>query len=54
MGNAGVQAPDAALAAESVDGTAREILGELLRMGTRERRLLLSIAREISGPGRDR
>ncbi len=46
--------PDEALAAvlEAVleDGTAREILGEVLRMGSRDRRLLLGIARQILPP----
>ncbi|MBA3951801.1 MAG: hypothetical protein H0X57_07975 [Rubrobacter sp.] len=44
------QAPDAALAAALEDGTAREILGEVIRMGPRDRRLLLSIARQIASP----
>lgn len=40
-------APDAALAAALEDGTMRGILEEVLRMGPRDRRLLLGIAREI-------
>ncbi len=39
--------PDAALAAVLEDGTAREILGEVLRMRPGDRRLLLGIARQI-------
>ncbi|MDQ3316913.1 MAG: hypothetical protein M3426_03225 [Actinomycetota bacterium] len=42
--------PDAALAAVLEDGTAREILGEVVRMGPKDRRLLLGIARQISAP----
>ena len=42
------QIPDAALATALEDETAREILGEVLRLGPRDRRLLLGIARQIS------
>ena len=42
--------PDAALAVALEDETAREILAEVLRMGPRERRLLLGIAHEIESP----
>ncbi len=42
--------PDAALAVALEDETAREILAEVLRMGPRERRLLLGIARQIASP----
>ena len=47
---AGGRAPDAALAAALEDETAREILGEVLRMGPRDRQLLLGIARQIPPP----
>ena len=47
----GDRTPDAALAAALEDGTAREILEEVLRMGQKDRRLLLGIARQISPPG---
>ncbi len=50
FGDAEERAPDAALAAALEDGTAREILEEVLRMGQKERRLLLGIARQISPP----
>ena len=43
-------APDAALAAALGDGTLRAVLEEGSRMGARERRLLLGIARQISPP----
>lgn len=49
-GGDGNQAPDAALTAALEDGTAREILEEVLRMGPRDRRLLLGIARQIASP----
>ena len=49
FGDAEERAPDAALAALE-DGTAREILEEVLRMGQKDRRLLLGIARQISPP----
>ena len=42
--------PDAALAAAMTDGTMREILEEVMRMGSRDRRLLLGIARQIGVP----
>ena len=54
FGDAEERAPDAALAAAVAaaleDGTAREILEEVLRMGQKDRRLLLGIARQISPP----
>lgn len=40
--------PDAALTAALEDETVAEILGEVARMGPRDRRLLLGIAREVS------
>ena len=46
FGDAEERAPDAALE----DGTAREIIEEVLRMGQKEKRLLLGIARQISPP----
>ena len=52
-GGTGEGVPDAALAAALEDGTAREILGEVLRLGPKERRLLLGIARQISFPADD-
>lgn len=48
FGEGDKRAPDAALAAVLEDETAREILAEVLRMGPRERRLLLGIARQIA------
>ncbi len=42
--------PDNALTAALEDETAREILGEVLRMGPKDRRLLLGIARQIASP----
>ena len=50
FGDAEGRDPDAALSAALEDGTAREILGEVLRLGPRDRRLLLGIARQISPP----
>ncbi len=38
------------LAAALEDGMARELLDEVVRMGPRDRRLLLGIARQISQP----
>ncbi len=49
-GQEGDRIPDAALVAALEDGTAREILGGVLRMGPRDRRLLLGIARQIPLP----
>ena len=46
----GGRAPDAALAAALEDETAREILGEVLRLGPRDRRLLLCIVRQMASP----
>lgn len=48
FGDAEERAPDAALTAALEDGTAREILEEVLRMGQKDRRLMLGIARQIS------
>jgi len=48
FGAEGDWAPDAALAAAPEDGTAREILDEVLRLGPKDRRLLLGIARQIA------
>ena len=42
--------PDGALVAALGDETNRAILEEAMRMGARERRLLLGIAREITAP----
>ena len=44
FGGEGDRAPDAALE----DGTEREILEKVLKMGPRERKLLLGIARQIA------
>ena len=52
-GGGGERAPDAALAAALEDETAREIVGEVLRLGPRDRRLLLGIARQIALPSDD-
>ena len=52
-GDDGDHVPDAALSAVLDDETAREILGEILMMGSSERRLLLGIARQISPPPDD-
>lgn len=41
---------DTALAAALEDETTREILEEAMRLGARDRRLLLGIARQISSP----
>ena len=49
----GERAPDAALAAALEDETAREILGEVLRLGPRDRRLLLGITRQMASPPAD-
>ncbi len=49
-GEEGDHVPDAALSAVLEDETAREILGEILRLGPRDRRLLLGIARQITSP----
>ncbi len=46
----GGRALDAALAAALEDETARRILGEVVRLGPRDRRLLLGIARQIASP----
>jgi hypothetical protein len=48
FGDRDERAPDAALAAALEDETAREILGEVMRMRPRERKLLLGIARQIA------
>ncbi len=50
FGDAEERAPDAALAAALEDGTTRDLLEEVLRMGQKDRRLLLGIARQIASP----
>jgi hypothetical protein len=47
FGDAEERVPDAALAAALEDGSSREIVAEVLRVGPRDRRLLLGIARQI-------
>lgn len=47
------QIPDAALSAALEDKTAREILAEVLKMGPKDKRLLLGIARQIAPPSDD-
>jgi transcriptional regulator with XRE-family HTH domain len=47
FGDAEERAPEAALAVAPEDGTSREIVAEVPRMGSRDRRLLLGIARQI-------
>jgi len=49
----GEQVADEALSATLEEEPTREILTEVMRMGPRERRLLLDIARQIASPGRD-
>ena len=44
------RAPDAALAAALEEETARAVLEEVARMGPRDRKLLLGIARQIASP----
>ena len=52
-GGARDRVPDAALSAALEDETAREILEEVLKLGRKDRRLLLGIVREIAAtPGR--
>jgi hypothetical protein len=53
FGGEGEQVADEALSAALTDETAREILAEAMRMGPRDRRLLLGIARQIASPGGD-
>jgi hypothetical protein len=43
--------PDVALAAMLADEAAREILDEVMRLGPKDRRLLLGVARQIASPG---
>jgi hypothetical protein len=45
------RAPDVALAAMLADEAAREILDEVMRLGPKDRRLLLGVARQIASPG---
>ncbi len=52
-GEAEEHAPDAALVAALQDETVREMLGEVMRMGARDRRLLLGIACQITRLGGD-
>ena len=44
---------DVALSVTLEDETTREILAEVMRMGPRDRWLLLDIARQIAPPGGD-
>ncbi len=48
FGEEGGRVEDEALLAALEDDTAREILGEVMRLGSRDRRLLLGIARQIA------
>lgn len=50
FGEEGERVEDEALHAALEDETAREILGEVLRLGQKDKRLLLGIARQISSP----
>lgn len=52
MAMKGERAADAALAALLEHETSHELLGELLRVGARDRWLLLGIARQIPLPGK--
>ena len=51
FGEEGERVENEALLAALEDGTAREILGEILKLGPKDRRLLLGIARQISPTG---
>ena len=53
FGGEGEQVADEALPATLEEETTREILAEVMRMGPRDRRLLLDIARQIASPGGD-
>ena len=53
FGSEGEQVADEALPATLEEETTREILAEVMRMGPRDRRLLLDIARQIAPPGGD-
>jgi hypothetical protein len=53
FGGEGEQVADEALPATLEEETTREILAEVMRMGPRDRRLLLDIARQIAPPGGD-
>jgi hypothetical protein len=53
FGGEGEQVADEALPATLEEETTREILAEVMRMGPRNRRLLLDIARQIAPPGGD-
>ena len=53
FGDEGEQVADEALPATLEEETTREILAEVMRMGPRDRWLLLDIARQIAPPGGD-
>jgi hypothetical protein len=53
FGGEGEQVADEALPATLEEETTREILAEVMRMGPRDRRLLLDIARQIAPSGGD-
>jgi hypothetical protein len=53
FGGGGEQVADEALSATPENETTREIPAEVVRMGPRDRRLLLDIARQIASPGGD-
>ena len=53
FGGEGEQVAYEALPATLEEETTREILAEVMRMGPRDRRLLLDIARQIASPGGD-
>jgi hypothetical protein len=53
FGGGGEQAADEALSATLEDEPTREIPAEVMRMGPRDRRPLLGIARQIASPGGD-
>ncbi len=53
FGGEGEQVADEALSATLEDETTREILADVMRMGPRDRRLLLGIARQKASPGGD-
>jgi hypothetical protein len=53
FGGGGEQVAYEALSGALEDETTREILAEVMRMGPRDRRLLLDIARQIASPGGD-
>ena len=53
FGEEGERVENEALLAALEDDTAREILGEVVRLDSRDRRLLLGIARQVSSPPAD-